>query len=118
MLEIIKKFDNIISSFNILLYEREDINYRFNIEIVFVDSSKLFVRDYLFGEVDRKYVYHWMDQDSNLLIRWDNAEHWPSIPTFPHHKHIINEKNVKESTEISLEEVLKAIEISVIPKGQ
>ncbi len=115
MLELIKRFESIISSFNILLYEQEAKNSRLRLKIIFIDGSKLFVRDYYFSGGDRKYVFHWMDKDSNLIVGWDNAEHWPSIPTFPHHKHVRNEKTVKSSTEVLLEDVLDFIAKQLIP---
>ncbi|SDX32811.1 hypothetical protein SAMN05421644_101105 [Allochromatium warmingii] len=35
-----------------------------------------------------KYAYQWQTSDQQLIMRWDNAEHWPDIATFPHHKHV------------------------------
>ncbi|MFQ5707718.1 MAG: DUF6516 family protein [bacterium] len=109
MFEILRNFENIISSFKILLYERETDNSRLKLEVVFLDESKLIVRDYYFGGEQRKYVFHWMDKKNNLRVRWDNAEHWPDIATFPHHKHLGDAREVKASTEVLLEDVLNYI---------
>ncbi len=116
MLEPVKRFESIISSFNILLYEKEGTSSRLKLEIVFNDQSKLLIRDYIFNENERKYVFHWMDKDNNLIIRWDNSEHWPSISTFPHHKHLEAEKKVQASTEVLLEDVLEYIQNQISVK--
>jgi len=34
-----------------------------------------------------KYSFHWQDQHTNLIKRWDNAPHYPNIPNAPHHIH-------------------------------
>jgi Family of unknown function (DUF6516) len=35
------------------------------------------------------YRYQWMDGiRENLRKRWDNVEHFPDLPNFPHHVHI------------------------------
>ena len=38
--------------------------------------------------VPRRYRYQWMDQHRLALRkRWDNVEHFPDLPNFPHHVH-------------------------------
>jgi hypothetical protein len=38
--------------------------------------------------VTRRYRYQWMDQRRVVLRkRWDNVEHFPGRPNFPHHVH-------------------------------
>jgi hypothetical protein len=37
----------------------------------------------------KKYRYHFMSNESNLIFRYDNAGHHPELETFPYHKHII-----------------------------
>jgi hypothetical protein len=34
-----------------------------------------------------KYSFHWQDKDGALLIRMDNAPHFPNMPNAPHHVH-------------------------------
>ena len=57
------------------------------------------------------YTYHWMDADKNLIIRWDNAEHYPTLPGFPHHRHDGDEKNVLPGEPMNLFKVLDLIAI-------
>lgn len=54
-----------------------------------------------------KYSYQWMDQNKNLICRWDNSPHYKNINTFPYHLHKNNE--VYPSYKISIEELIKEI---------
>lgn len=56
-----------------------------------------------------------MNADNTLIIRWDNAPNHKEVETFPHHKHVEKEENVKSSEEMSLNMVLSYIE-SIINK--
>ena len=109
MLRLLEKFEDIIFSFNFLLYEREANISRLKIEIIFIDQSRLYVRDFYLGGGKRKYAFHWMDKNDKLLVRWDNTEHWPDIATYPHHKHVGNQLNIEASNEMLLEEVLESL---------
>lgn len=83
-------------------------------QIVFFDNSQLDfaeVKD-TESESKKKYRYHYMDKDNNLIFRYDNAKHYPNLATFPHHKHTI--QGVKESKEPNLEEVLLEIESMIV----
>ena len=62
----------------------------------------------------QKYSYHYMDKDKNLIVRYDNIQHYRHIKTFPHHKHTQN--GVEESQEPDLKQVLQEIEKNIINK--
>jgi len=47
------------------------------------------------------------DKSGNIITRWDNAEHWKNIETFPHHLHKGDE--VFSSREVTLDDVLEHI---------
>jgi hypothetical protein len=34
------------------------------------------------------YAYHYQTHDGSLIFRYDNAQHYPHLPTYPHHKHV------------------------------
>ena len=108
MLELFKKYQNIIKDYQIDLWENEPTTYRFKAKIVFKDHSFLIVRDYLFPS-GRKYAYHWQRENGELIIRWDNAGHWQNIITYPHHKHVDSPENVVESTAVWIEDILEII---------
>ena len=94
MINIIKKYDSIIENYEIINWEAEPTSYRFKANIVFTNGTKLYVKDYLLSN-KRKYSFHWQDENENLLVRWDNAEHWKDIDTVTFHKH--EGKNVLSS---------------------
>ena len=57
--------------------------------------------------VTRRYRYQWMDgQRRELRKRWDNVEHYPDLPNFPHHVHIGGEKNVEPGERLSVIQLL------------
>lgn len=60
-----------------------------------------------------KYRYHYMNQNQEIIFRYDNAPHHIEITTFPHHKH---EGNViKPSIEPTLYDIL--IEIAQMQRN-
>ncbi|GAX35338.1 toxin-antitoxin system TumE family protein [Nodularia sp. NIES-3585] len=57
------------------------------------------------------YRYQWMDeQKEKLRKRWDNVQHFPNLPNFPHHVHIIEENNVEPSQSRNILELIEFIE--------
>jgi hypothetical protein len=108
MLNLIKQYKHIITDFRIKKYVNEKSLFACKILITFSDKSILDVKEYIFANKERKYSFHWMDKNRKMIARWDNAGHWKNISTFPHHKHI--GKKVVPSTEITIEQVLSAIE--------
>jgi hypothetical protein len=57
------------------------------------------------------YRYQWMDETKQQLRkRWDNVEHFPNLPNFPHHVHIIEESNVYPSQSRNIIEIIDHIE--------
>lgn len=117
MLDLIARYERLIKSFYVSLYEQEGEILRFKAQVTFTNDSKLFIKEYVFENKERKYAYHWTDTSGNLSCRWDNANHWSRISTSPHHKHTGNE--VFESTETSVGDVLNKIseKLKDKPKG-
>ena len=79
-------------------------------KIIFDNLSELHFREivtftiaYLPDKI--AYSYHYQDKEKVLIFRYDNAEHHPEIPSYPHHKHI-SKSNIEASGEIFLAEVL------------
>jgi hypothetical protein len=71
---ILRKFQDVISTIEVIKHEIEENQIRTNLKLELTDSSQLIIKDYKFSDNKRKYVYHWMDRDGNLRIRWDNTE--------------------------------------------
>ncbi len=80
--------------------------------VKFMDNSTLHFMEFVdVGEkIEKyKYSYHYKDNSSSLIFRYDMAPHHRNIETFPHHKHE-GEDKVVTSKEPSLKEVLYEIE--------
>lgn len=58
--------------------------------------------------VKLRYAYHYQNEAGEVIFRYDNAPHYPNIPTYPHHKHI---GSLVEPSQIpDLSEILREIE--------
>ncbi|BBD63199.1 hypothetical protein NIES2109_60490 (plasmid) [Nostoc sp. HK-01] len=51
------------------------------------------------------YRYHFQDERSCLVFRYDNTPHFPNLSTFPHHKHLPDD--VISSAKPEITQVLK-----------
>jgi hypothetical protein len=51
-----------------------------------------------------------MDSLRQLIRRWDNAQHYPGLPNFPHHVHEGNERQVVPGRALSIIELMDLIE--------
>ncbi len=76
-------------------------------EVVWKDGSRLFTREYS-TDTKRVYSFHWQENNDRLLLRWDNAPHFPLLSTFPHHRHNAD-GTVSEHPPARFEEVIKEI---------
>lgn len=107
--EIFSLYKDIITDYEIQSFCVEKGSYELIAVLTFLDSSELYVKEYLFRDNTRKYAYHWQTSKGKLIVRWDNARHWESIHTYPHHKHYKKVKVVQPSEEHTLEQVIEVI---------
>ena len=57
------------------------------------------------------YSYQWMNSSqTQLKKRWDNVEHFPDLPNFPHHVHVGDELIVQASESRNILQLLVLIE--------
>lgn len=116
MIDIFKEFTDIIKKWEIVKYDVEGSSFRFNAKVEFIDHSLLIIKEYFYeSNLKRKYSFHWMKKDENLIYRWDNSTHWPDLSTFPHHVHDGNSGNVNESRMTTLEDILIFIREKINP---
>ena len=108
MNEIIEKFSSIILHFIVIKEEITGEKEVQRCEIILTNHSRLLVYESI-QRTKFKYSYHWMDATNLTIVRWDNSPHYPSISTYPHHKHVGSENNVQESHEQTLYDVLNFI---------
>lgn len=88
-----------VSGYEIVREQVTASNAQLRMRITLTDGSRMEFAEYVRlddnGELEvPTYSYHWMDTDNRLRVRWDNAEHYPRLPGFPHHIHEGDEKRV------------------------
>lgn len=107
--ELISTYSSIIKSFS-----RTEKSYSHQKGVI--HGKIIFTNDYslIFMELvdvvkdtKNKYSYHFIDDSKRLIFRYDNSEHHPEIPGFPHHRH--NPDHIEKSVEPDLENVLNEI---------
>ncbi len=99
MISTLVQFADCIVSFDILMQETRSDLTKTKAKAGLPDGSVIFLREIVIQNTLFDYSYHWQNADGTLIIRWDNAAHYPSISTHPHHKHVANEANVESSYE-------------------
>jgi hypothetical protein len=62
-----------------------------------------------------KYRHHWQDHTGRLIKRWDNAPHYPQVPSFPHHLHDGTEENVVAHPPVEALQILHLVIASIGP---
>ena len=78
-----------------------------------VDESQLHFREFVNTQpkVDRfTYVYHYQAADGSMIFRYDNTPHFPTLSSFPHHKHLSDGTSVEACAAPTLAQVLAEIE--------
>jgi hypothetical protein len=83
----------------------------FKAELYFPDGSALYVREFVLtrSEIEKyTYVYHYQTADHQLVFRYDDTQHYPDLPNFPHHKHTLDQvvSAVEPSLRFVLDEIL------------
>lgn len=106
MLRLLDQNRDLFASWKVVRYEQEGDAYLLQITAVLADDSRLQLRDYVFADGSRKYAYHWMEDDGTLRRRWDNAPHWPDVPTTPHHMHLPDKEEPEASTVTNIEDLI------------
>jgi hypothetical protein len=85
----------------------------YNIKQGYINGSIIFENDHRLDFVEVinsdnkskiKYRYHYMNDNQEMIFRYDNAPHHTDLATFPHHKHEMD--IIKASLEPSLYDVL------------
>ena len=81
-------------------------------DVLFKDDSRLHFRELVTTEPSVQlvsYTYQYMRADGTTIFRYDDADHFPKLPTAPHHKHI-GENEVVATNAPDLQFVMKEIE--------
>jgi hypothetical protein len=113
MLSTLSLFADCITSFELLFQETRSDLSKTKIKLSLKDSPVIFLREIIISNVLLDYSYHWQNEQGELIIRWDNAAHYPNITTYPHHKHVGSEHIIEPSYEQNLEHVLAFIKSQI-----
>lgn len=98
------------ASVDIEFNQRDPMFGRVNGVISFYDGSRLEFRETVaierYRPVKFSYRYQYI-RAGEAVLRYDNAPHHPDLPSFPHHKHVGNER--LPATEPTLSQVLNEV---------
>lgn len=104
-LNLLNQYDFVVEA-EVLSSRNWEGGFYYKIKVLITDKSTFFASEYK-DTIERNYSFHWQDKDNTLIIRWDNAPHFPDLSTFPHHKHLPD--TIEESQEMTLQEALEFI---------
>lgn len=79
----------------------------------FFDGSMLIIEEEVEEQPSQiikklRYKYHYQNVNDDLIFRYDNVPHHPSVKTFPHHKH--EGEKIVASEQVDLSQVLQEID--------
>jgi hypothetical protein len=64
------------------------------------------------GQINHlSYRYHFQDRENQLVFRYDNAPHFPTLDNFPHHKHLSSK--IESTTKIPIVNAIKEASLIV-----
>lgn len=89
--QLLESYPNVyVENYNAIILSSERANLklrlRFYFKYLLSISEALVVADDQITVID--YRYHFQDGQNNLIFRYDNTPHSPSLSSFPHHKHL------------------------------
>ena len=89
--QLLESYPNVyVENYNAIILSSERANLklrlRFYFKYLLSISEALVVADDQIAVID--YRYHFQDGQTNLIFRYDNTPHFPSLSSVPHHKHL------------------------------
>ena len=102
-----------VDDFKILKQVDRSKNGHLRARITFTDYSQLEFSEFVEQNADDEiqlvtYSYQWLDENDNLIRRWDNTPHFPKLNNFPHHVHL-TEGEVISGKPVNIFDVLDEI---------
>lgn len=85
----------------------EDQTSKVKAKLVLFDGTFLWIREVWIKETVAAYSYYWLRPDDSIIMGWDNAPHHRDVTSFPHHRHIGN--NIELSDESDIQKVIEYI---------
>ena len=109
LLEIEEKFEEMVERIVPIELDGETLRVVLHLK----DDTTLRVTEQWAGKVLKRYSYYWLNSANELKVGWDNAPHHTQLENFPHHKHIVQQKNMQSARETSLAEVMRVIQSKI-----
>ena len=109
LVDLLPEFADLIRDIDVSYFRDEFGAFELVATIYLHDETLIHVKDYLFRNGDRKYAYQWQDRNDTLIARWDNAEHWKKLTSYPHHVHFGNIEEPESTTIQDIHSVLRYI---------
>ena len=85
-------------------------------QITIIDSSTLEISIFATESSEKlsvhKYRLHYMNDDRQMVFRYDNSPHHPEIDSYPHHKHTPGE--IRPSNIPSIQDILNEISAMIL----
>lgn len=97
LLDVLRTFSDIVESYDVTAMDGSGPHMRIRLLVRLRDQSVLHVRQVILDGTTLKYAYHWETHDRKVISRWDNAPHFRTLATFPHHRHLDNPDVVEPS---------------------
>lgn len=84
--------DPLVVAFHIRRERHTATDAHLRVRASLADGSQLEFSEYVERTPDGRmqvivYSYRWENAEGELILRWDNTPHFPSLPGFPHHVH-------------------------------
>lgn len=105
-----KEIENVLEQFeDIIVKEKTEFESFDGSEIIegevsFISGWKLEFMEFSSSN-KHKYRFHLMDENNDLVVRWDTAPHHNDLENFPFHKHL--EGEVEPTDELEGKELIK-----------
>jgi len=80
-------------------------------KVVFLDDSILHINEFV-SDQTKRYRFHYMDANNNLIRIWDSSPQHRGLNTFPYHLH--TKGKTLPSPPVTLLDVLRYIEETVL----
>lgn len=109
--------NSLVASFDVVEQWKEPDRGYIRVRAWLANSDFLELAEYFVetsGEcVTQRYRYQWMDASrQQLRSRWDNVEHFPDLPGFPHHIHL-TDGQVEPGQPLSILDLLKLLTLEL-----
>ena len=112
-------FEDVLGNFEDIIYSRSVDHTSYNDselvkgQLVFISGWCLEFIEFKSSE-KHKYRFHLMDENDEMIERWDTAPHHQELDNFPFHKH--TQKGIKSTDELKGTEILEHMCEKVLEK--